>query len=232
MAQSLEYQRTLKLVVVECPGCGVEYGIPDHLNSQLLAKTITGRVYCPNGHSWHYTGKSHEQQLRDERARVLAIKDQLDAAERRAAAARGQVTKMQNRIANGVCPCCHRSFANVSRHMASKHSGYGQEDGQHGGLPGNRSDCLRGVRRGSRLDISGRAAAAGLGEPGGAGEGYLARSGTSGDPERVGGGMSERPSDEELGRMVRDTWTAWARALFDWGAVAALEITRGILASM
>lgn len=123
----LTYQRELVLVVVDCPSCGVEYGIPDCLNRQLRAQALSGSTFCPNGHNWHYTGLSHEQQLKAERARVLAAQDQAAAAERRAAAARGQLTKLRNRIANGVCPCCHRTFANVTRHMASKHPDYREE---------------------------------------------------------------------------------------------------------
>lgn len=37
---------------------------------------------------------------------------------------KGVVTRTRNRIANGVCPCCDRSFTNLQRHMASKHPDY------------------------------------------------------------------------------------------------------------
>lgn len=130
MTATLSYERTLVLVVVGCPSCGVEYGIPDSLNKQLLVKTTSGSVFCPNGHSWHYTGKSFDQKLRDADARVLAARDQAAAAERRAAAARGQVTKLRNRIANGVCPCCHRTFKQLARHMASQHPDYQEAPGE------------------------------------------------------------------------------------------------------
>lgn len=31
------------------------------------------------------------------------------------------LSKVQKRVGNGVCPCCHRAFVNMQRHMASKH---------------------------------------------------------------------------------------------------------------
>jgi hypothetical protein len=34
---------------------------------------------------------------------------------------RGALTKQRKRAANGVCACCHRSFANVARHMKTQH---------------------------------------------------------------------------------------------------------------
>lgn len=37
------------------------------------------------------------------------------------AAARGQVTRLKRRAANGVCPCCTRTFADLKRHMANQH---------------------------------------------------------------------------------------------------------------
>lgn len=47
-----------------------------------------------------------------------------EAAERRASAARGQVTRLKNRAAAGVCPCCNRTFSDLQRHMATKHKGF------------------------------------------------------------------------------------------------------------
>ena len=124
---TLTYQRTLKLEVVECCTCHVEYGIPAEMNAQAIRDKDRVSIYCPNGHSWHYTGQDLEAQLRSARARIVSAEDQARAAERRAAAARGQVTKLRRRVANGVCPCCHRTFAQLKRHMESQHPGYKAE---------------------------------------------------------------------------------------------------------
>jgi hypothetical protein len=124
----LTYQRTLKLVAVECPTCFVEYGIPEQMAAQRREEAEKGSTYCPNGHCWHYLGKSLEDQLRAAEARAVHADDQRKMAERSAAALRGEVTKMRKRAGNGVCPCCNRHFANVQRHMASKHPHYRDGD--------------------------------------------------------------------------------------------------------
>jgi hypothetical protein len=40
------------------------------------------------------------------------------------------VTKLKQRVANGVCPCCHRSFVNLHRHMAGQHPDYTKEQSE------------------------------------------------------------------------------------------------------
>lgn len=89
--------------------------------------------YCAYGHQQYYPqGDSEATILRRELDRAkqrLAHKDdqikdaldQRDTAERRRAAAQGQVTRIKNRVSNGTCPCCNRSFQNLQRHMANKH---------------------------------------------------------------------------------------------------------------
>jgi len=51
-----------------------------------------------------------------ERARTQA-----ESERRHRIAIKGQLTKTKNRIANGVCPCCNRSFSNLQRHMSGQH---------------------------------------------------------------------------------------------------------------
>ena len=47
--------------------------------------------------------------------------------ELRRRAQQGVVTRIKNRVGNGVCPCCTRSFANLRSHMATKHPTYSKE---------------------------------------------------------------------------------------------------------
>lgn len=56
-----------------------------------------------------------------ERQRAARRAEERDAALRREAAAKGQVTKLKNRAAAGVCPCCNRTFVQLARHMKTKH---------------------------------------------------------------------------------------------------------------
>jgi hypothetical protein len=116
---------TETLELTSCPACSIQFAVP---KQWLDARRENGNDFrCPNGHSLSY--KSEIDRLRKaltaEQASKAALADQLQAAERSASAARGQVTKLRKRIANGVCPCCNRTFANLARHMASKHPGEG-----------------------------------------------------------------------------------------------------------
>lgn len=111
---------------VNCPRCGVLFGLEKGHQDVLWRKGTD--FYCPNGHAQGYYQNTDakklartEQLLAAERARHDQTRADRDAAKRRASAARGQVTKIRNRVGNGVCPCCNRSFENLRRHMATKH---------------------------------------------------------------------------------------------------------------
>ncbi len=120
-----------------CCTCGVRIGAPSGLKKSRLDDHKT--FYCINGHGQVYNGKTEAERLTEElekqkrwtesaRAETARVRESRDAAERRASAARGQVTKIKNRVGNGVCPCCNRSFTNLQRHMHTKHPGYANED--------------------------------------------------------------------------------------------------------
>lgn len=123
------------LTVMVCPwaGCSITYAIPERLraDSQRAGNRLIS-WYCPNGHSVTYPGLSEEEQLkrdlereRTRAGRLASERDQARASARaqRAAAtrARNQRDKERKRVGNGVCPCCNRSFANLQRHMTTKH---------------------------------------------------------------------------------------------------------------
>lgn len=113
----------LRLDVEDCCNCGIRFAMPADLNRRLRDNPGT-TFYCPKGHAQHYTGKSARQKLKDAEAREVALRDQLRAAEADAEATRVRLLRDRRRFANGVCPCCNRSFDNVRRHMESKHPDY------------------------------------------------------------------------------------------------------------
>jgi len=89
------------------------------------------RFFCPSGHSNFYT-ETEAQRLNKALVAERAAKERAEAeadhqirlrsiAERRVAATRGVVTRLKNRVARGVCPCCKRSFENLRRHMEGQH---------------------------------------------------------------------------------------------------------------
>lgn len=92
--------------------------------------------YCSVcGRSNHYPGKSDLEELQ---GRLNSAIDQRDTARRVSRDARlerdhvkrsltahkGHTTRIKNRIAAGVCPCCNRTFKNLARHMGNKHPDY------------------------------------------------------------------------------------------------------------
>lgn len=113
----------LQLYVMDCPACSVAFGITTDMEERRRKDGKT--LYCPNGHTMSWTpGKSDAQKLREAQARETALRDQLDAAANEAERLRGDLLKDRHRFANGVCPCCNRSFPEVQRHMATEHPEY------------------------------------------------------------------------------------------------------------
>lgn len=107
-----------------CPTCGVTYGTPNGFITERRESNET--FYCPNGHGRHFPpGGSEAEKLQAELERTKKdLTRSIQArqyAERCCAAEKGAKTRLKNRIKNGVCPCCNRSFKNVERHMANKH---------------------------------------------------------------------------------------------------------------
>ncbi|GAA4681275.1 hypothetical protein [Phytohabitans rumicis] len=126
----------VNLVAIDCCSCGVVFGLSEGHHRQL--RRTGQRFFCPNGHSQSYTETEAdrlrkqlatvEQQRDRARANATHYQDQAEATERVLRATRGQVTKLKKRVANGVCPCCNRSFANLARHMAGQHPDYAGDD--------------------------------------------------------------------------------------------------------
>jgi len=54
-----------------------------------------------------------------------ADRDHKEAQRRAEKAAK---TRIKNRIGNGVCPCCNRTFKDLASHMKCKHPEYASDD--------------------------------------------------------------------------------------------------------
>lgn len=133
-----------ELVIEHCCECGITFGMTRDFYDRR--QEDGGDFTCPQGHPQHYTRRQKlEEKLRE--AQRQAQQNQEDAnywrdqaetqarhaklADREKAAAKGQLTKLKNRVANGACPCCHRQFVNLARHMTTQHPGYtAEEDNQ------------------------------------------------------------------------------------------------------
>jgi hypothetical protein len=122
-----------ELETLSCGKCGIEWAMPARF---IKARREDGQTfYCPNGDPRCYRDSETDKLRRKvdalERGKRFA-EERATREKRRAAAARGQVTKLRNRVGNGVCPCCNRSFTNLRRHMASKHPEFKSDEGDGG----------------------------------------------------------------------------------------------------
>jgi len=117
---------------VTCGVCGIRFCV-DHEWHKNLKETGCDFV-CPRGCQICYRDnklKQLERELQQERKRkewAEQLARNADrhavAQERRATAYKGHLTRQKRRAANGVCPCCKRTFKDLARHMSGKHPEY------------------------------------------------------------------------------------------------------------
>lgn len=115
-------QETVILETIHCSQCGTTFAIPDFMKKERMDNG--GTFYCPNGHPRAFT-KPKCQRLQEEldqkakeltasRCETIAERQKRETSER-------ELKRHTTRTKNGVCPCCNRSFANLRRHIATKH---------------------------------------------------------------------------------------------------------------
>lgn len=126
--------------IVTCCRCKMQFGLPEDFYTTAVQMAERMTWHCPAGHPQSFiSGETEADKLRRERdrlkqdqayyeERIKSEQDAREAAERQAAARKGQITKMKNRASAGVCPCCNRSFGNLHRHMQTKHPKFTAEE--------------------------------------------------------------------------------------------------------
>ena len=132
---AVAFSHTVKYVRCECSVCSIRFAFDESFYDRR--HTDGKSFYCPNGHSQYYTEntkRKHEQELAQERRKTEFYKSQYKNKQRqceqqkkKAAAYKGHLTRTKNRVKNGVCPCCNRSFVNLARHMKNKHPHYSED---------------------------------------------------------------------------------------------------------
>lgn len=128
---------TTTLATNTCTQCGTLYAMPERM--QQARRRDHATFYCPQGHQQYYPSKSDVERLEEQlvlakrRAQFAevsrdAARDQAQTAEHRRRAQKAVTTRIKNRIAAGVCPCCNRSFENLKRHMDGQHPDFAAHD--------------------------------------------------------------------------------------------------------
>lgn len=133
---NVAFQLIHNFVSEVCCNCGIVFAVDRAVQARWREKGTS--FYCPNGHRQHYTEtdiqrlqKQLEQEKRNaEWHRINAASERAarEKTQRRLIATKGAQTRLRNRIKNGVCVCCNRSFANLRKHMATKHPDFQPED--------------------------------------------------------------------------------------------------------
>lgn len=114
----------------DCSQCGVPIYGPEQKQIGALAHKGKNNFHCINGHSQIYIGETDAEKLAAVRVELNAALERESRANRLKEAARADLRRTKNRVANGVCPCCNRTFQNLAAHMKTKHTDYaGQEIG-------------------------------------------------------------------------------------------------------
>lgn len=110
-----------------CGVCSIPFALErSHLDS---LKSTKRTFYCPNGDLINFLGESDKAKV-DRLTRQLQHEQEVARIAR--AEAMGERMKKEKALAkvrrarNGVCVDCNRTFVNVQRHRASKHSGDGR----------------------------------------------------------------------------------------------------------
>ncbi|MGI4789231.1 MAG: hypothetical protein ACRYFS_10335 [Janthinobacterium lividum] len=133
----------IKVAFESCARCGTVFGMTEELQNQFRKNKET--FYCPVGHAQSYTrseadnlkaqlkAKDDEllrtkRRLEWEETNANRLKENLSHTERRLSATKGVLTRTKNRIANGVCPCCNRYFADLHKHMSGQHPDFQAEE--------------------------------------------------------------------------------------------------------
>lgn len=126
-----------KLETCSC-WCGMPFAVPSSLmrihkrNVQHSGQPGDASIVCPAGHRVQFGGETEAQKLRKEldreRQRRMRSDEQLDHERNSHRTTRGHMTRLRKRVGRGVCPCCNRTFANVARHIESKHPDFAESE--------------------------------------------------------------------------------------------------------
>lgn len=119
---------------VRMAGCGhIVYLDSEHMKECRRTHLMFYCTVCQQGNYF-----PDESDLEELERKLTTVKDQRDTArrnyhlqqnvtravERSLTAHKGHTTRLKNRIAAGVCPCCQRTFVNLARHMKGQHPNY------------------------------------------------------------------------------------------------------------
>lgn len=124
------FTHTQTMVIETCCNCQMTFAITKDFYDRCQGDSDEW-FYCPRGHRQHYS-KGEMQKLRQElksqqesieylRNANSRLHDAVAQKNLEIRAQKAAKTRLKNRVKNGVCPCCNRTFQNLADHMATQH---------------------------------------------------------------------------------------------------------------
>ncbi len=117
---------TVQMTYMQCGQCGISFSVPEVWRAEK--KRDGDGWFCPNGHQRVYseTDKQRlERELKEEQERHKRTLSRMNQAEAEASEERKKSARLAKRIKAGTCPCCKRTFRQLTLHMKHKHPEYG-----------------------------------------------------------------------------------------------------------
>jgi hypothetical protein len=119
---SSDRETLITLKEITCCNCFTHFAMDDVLYRRRREDGQS--FWCPNGHGQYFTETEVERLKRENQALKndkLWAEEERDREYQAHLETKRNLRKIKRRVANGVCPCCHRNFVNVARHMTTKH---------------------------------------------------------------------------------------------------------------
>jgi hypothetical protein len=130
------FSEFIEMETIVCYSCAIPFAVPSSFKKNLQANQEY--FYCPNGHQQHYSKstesilkekidklekqKAEENQYFSELIFVKNKRIQESKKEIKVLKAKNTIKRKKlERVKNGVCPCCNRSFQNLMDHMKNQH---------------------------------------------------------------------------------------------------------------
>lgn len=120
-------QVTIELTQINCGECGGTYAINERYRQQKYNHGDSWNCpYCKV--SWGYEKGEltrTKEALEAEKRRHQETLSRANAAEQARIVAERATARLKKRVSAGTCPCCKRTFSQLSKHMANKHPDFG-----------------------------------------------------------------------------------------------------------
>lgn len=129
IGMSYTFAETVVLVTIDCADCAVAFAIPKRMQQVKLEQR--GTFYCPNGHANTYADTEIDRLRREvtrKTAEANGLRERYFTEQREHEKTQKALKRIRKRTANGVCPCCHRSFKQLASHMKVKHPDFIEQE--------------------------------------------------------------------------------------------------------